>query len=323
MRPFIKSVSPDDPVVKPIMDTFGFDGYGRFIAVLDFCRNFGIETLDLELIIKQTRSNKRGAAKLLPLFQECLTNVLKKFGESFENVSENNSQTLPKVSANNPESFPKLEGQNPHGSIRNQEENREEEKRKEENEPPAQAANFVDDQPAPPPQAEPSEFFEWATKGAEYIIGLNLPNLMNLNGVRPWLEHQFAKLKTDKPNLKPDEILTAWMAACDAGAQKGVSSLQWIKTAFQGKAYNFEQERPHAKASLPAPKMTRWQILIDSERIQNIEHPTDVRRGKDYYFGVVSTTDEEGSTRGVQALINKHDPDDWIHPEQYKPIGSK
>src|SRR4051812_46046477 len=86
MKPFIKSISPQDPLMKPIMDEFGFEGYGRFVAVLDFCRTFDIAELDIHLIAKQTNSNKRGAAKLLPKFQECLTKVLEKFGESLVKV---------------------------------------------------------------------------------------------------------------------------------------------------------------------------------------------------------------------------------------------
>lgn len=117
---FIKSVSPEDPVIKPIMDEFGFDGYGRFVAVLQFCRNYEIETLDLETIVKQAKTNKRGAQKLLPKFQECLGKVLEKFGESFSKVSPKFDQSLPK-----------LEGQNPHGSTHDLEENRAEKTREE------------------------------------------------------------------------------------------------------------------------------------------------------------------------------------------------
>lgn len=154
MKPFIKAVSPDDPVVKPIMDAFGFDGYGRFIAVLDFCRNFEIDTLDIQLIVNQARSNKRGAATLLPLFQECLTKVLAKFGESFTNVSPKFDQSLPK-----------LEGQNPHGSTRAK--NKKEKIREEKNNTQPEAENnsisdFSDKSPKPKvtPQDD-AEFEQW------------------------------------------------------------------------------------------------------------------------------------------------------------------
>ena len=93
MKYFMKSVSPNDPVMKPIMDTFGFDGYGRFIAILDHCQTFNIETLDIDLIAKYARSNKKGALKYLAIFQETLDKVMGKFDQSLPKLHPKFTQT--------------------------------------------------------------------------------------------------------------------------------------------------------------------------------------------------------------------------------------
>jgi hypothetical protein len=96
-----------------------------------------------------------------------------------------------------------------------------------------------------------SEFSEWAQKGHDFIVGLQMPNLHNLNGVLPWLSKQFDDFSTTRPDLKPEHLLECWMAACESGANKNVSSLTWIKTAFQGKVDAF---KPKTQTVRPAAR---------------------------------------------------------------------
>jgi hypothetical protein len=114
---WFKAISPNDPIIKPIMDELGFEGYGRFLAVLDYCQRYDLREITEEVLANSAGTNRRGAKRLLPMFRECLVKVWVMFGESFTNVSPNNDQSLGK-----------LDPQNPHGSTRAKEENRLEEK---------------------------------------------------------------------------------------------------------------------------------------------------------------------------------------------------
>jgi len=75
VTPWIKSLSPFDPVLKPILDSFGFDGYGRFVIVLEYCRGWGPPEIDEKIICRLTGCNSRGASKFLPLFKETLIKI--------------------------------------------------------------------------------------------------------------------------------------------------------------------------------------------------------------------------------------------------------
>lgn len=229
MRPFIKSISPEDPVVKPIMDAFGWEGYGRFIAVLDFCRTFQIGTLDIQLIVNQTRSNRRGAAKLLPIFQQCLTKVLEQFGESFPKVLENNGQSLENVSPKFDESLPKLDAQNPHGSISSINNlNNTETDTCEEN--THTTARVFDE-----------KISVWVDKAHQYLIEKKISGLKIESAIeqtKDQIRLKFQEMIASTP-FKPDELLECWMAAVDAGEKNKVSTLDWIYKSFTGKVSIF------------------------------------------------------------------------------------
>lgn len=105
---WFKALSPFDPDLKPVMDAYGFEGYGRFMAVLEYCQQFGMSEINEDILINNAKCNRRGAEKLTPMFQEILAKVYPKF-----------SKSLPKVYPNFDQSLPKLEAQNPHGCNKN------------------------------------------------------------------------------------------------------------------------------------------------------------------------------------------------------------
>lgn len=98
----------------------------------------------------------------------------------------------------------------------------------------------------------------------------------------------------------------------------GKKMADWDRKWQDWIARSIEFEQP-GKAAQPA-KMAHWQILIDSERIQHVDDPCDIRCGRDYHYGMTGYQDENDRAVAFHALINKHDPNEWIKPEHYKAL---
>src|ERR1044072_1344050 len=88
---WFKGVDPLEDEIRVIIDRFGFEGYGRFMALLSHCHRVGSPHIDEALIVNIAKCNIRGARKYLAIFQECLLKVWAKFGQS-----------LPKLGVSNP-----------------------------------------------------------------------------------------------------------------------------------------------------------------------------------------------------------------------------
>lgn len=102
MARWYKYFSPDHPVFTPLMDQFGYEGYGKFLAVFARCSELEIFEIDVPFLSKCIGGNVRSLTKLCPMFQETLTKVCAMFDESFTNVSPNFDQTLTKLEPETP-----------------------------------------------------------------------------------------------------------------------------------------------------------------------------------------------------------------------------
>lgn len=102
MKDLLSCISKQHPIMKPLFNSFGWEGIAKFVEVLNFSISIEEYVLDLDVIKNQTGSNIRGAEKLLPMFQQTLDKLLLKFPESFGKVSGNFDQSLPELEGQNP-----------------------------------------------------------------------------------------------------------------------------------------------------------------------------------------------------------------------------
>jgi hypothetical protein len=76
VKDYCWSIPVNDPVLIPVMKKFGWEGYGKFQAVLQYCIKWEYFDLDEDAITLSTGSNVRGARTLLPLFKDAIETIL-------------------------------------------------------------------------------------------------------------------------------------------------------------------------------------------------------------------------------------------------------
>ncbi len=125
---WFKCLSPDHPLMIPIIKEFGFEGYGMACAVLSECYFQELPEIDEIHLKKWLGIYPKRAKKMAEHFKRLVkdwanfTQTFQKIDQTFEKID----QTLPKLSKR----LVNVEALNPRGSIK-EEENRE--KRREEN----------------------------------------------------------------------------------------------------------------------------------------------------------------------------------------------
>ncbi len=138
----------------------------------------------------------------------------------------------------------------------------------------------------------------------------------NRNLLANYLAREFDRILSERPELKPDDLVECWSGAISRASSQRVCSENYVKQTFIGKVAEFDPTKRARAAPAGKPRMCHWQTLVDSEKIRNRHKPEVVYRGKDFTYQTVSMSENTAANR----LVHKNNPELILDPDDYVPV---